>query len=283
MKNQTRRKFFTTAGMGLAGMAAWTKLPAGGHPSASMVLPGDVEIGIASYGLRNLSLDEVIDVMKDLQIRKISIKNMHLPYDLSAADLEKTIRKIRQAGLDPYAAGVIYMTSTEEVAMAFDYAKKAGFGLIVGVPDYNILDLAEQKVKAYDIRLAIHNHGPDGMPYPSAMEAYNRIKDRDDRIGICMDVAHIARSGIDPVQEIHAVRNRLFDVHLRDNTANSKEGTACRPGQGNLDLPGIIRALRDVEYQGVYTIEYGIEEDSPLTGTALTVGYIQGILSSIYS
>lgn len=283
MKNQTRRKFFTTAGMGLAGMAAWPKLPAGINPSASVVLPGEVEIGIASYGLRKLSLDQVIDIMKDLQLTKICIKSMHLPYDLSPADLEKTMMKIRQAGLDPYAAGVIYMTSTEEVAMAFDYAKRAGFGLIVGVPDYNILDLAEQKVKAYNIRLAIHNHGPDGMPYPSAMEAYERIKDRDGRMGICMDVAHIARSGLDPVEEIYLVKDRLFDVHLRDNTGNSKEGKTCRPGQGNLDLPAIIRALRDVEYQGVYTIEYDIEENSPLAGTALTVGYIQGILAALYS
>ena len=283
MKNQTRRKFFTTAGMGLAGMTAWPKLSAGINPSASVVLPGEVEIGIASYGLRKLSLDQVIDIMKDLQLTKISIKSMHLPYDLSPADIEKNMNKIRRAGLDPYAAGVIYMTSTEEIAKAFDYAKIAGFGMIVGVPDYNILDLAEQKVKAYDIRLAIHNHGPDGLPYPNAMEAYTRIKNRDKRIGICMDVAHIARSGIDPVEEIYAVQDRLYDIHLRDNTANSREGKTCRPGQGNLDLPAIIRALRDVEYQGVYTIEYGIEEDAPLTGTAMTVGYIQGILAALYS
>lgn len=283
MINHTRRKFFTTAGMGLAGMAAWPKFSAGMHPSAPMVAPGEEEIGIASYGLRNLSLDEVIEMMKDLQLTKISIKSMHLPYDLSPADIERTMMKIRGAGLDPYATGVIYMTSTEEVAKAFDYAKIAGFGMIVGVPDYNILDLAEQKVKAYDIRLAIHNHGPDGLPYPNAFEAYQRIKDRDKRIGICMDVAHIARSGIDPVEEIYAVKDRLYDVHLRDNTSNTKEGKTCRPGQGNLDLPAIIKTLRDVEYQGVYTIEYGIEEDTPLTGTALTVGYIQGILAALYS
>lgn len=283
MRNQTRRKFFITAGMGLAGMAAWTKLSAGSHPSASLVLPGDVEIGIASYGLRNLSLDEVIETMHVLQLSKISIKSMHLPYDLSSADIKKTMMKIRGAGLDPYTAGVIYMTSTEEVAKAFDYAKNAGFGMIVGVPDYRILDLAEQKVKAYNIRLAIHNHGPDGKPYPSATDAYERIKDRDGRMGICMDVAHIARSGLDPVEEIYLVKDRLFDVHLRDNTANSKEGKTCRPGQGNLDLPAIIRALRDVEYPGVYTIEYDIEENSPLAGTALTVGYIQGILAALYS
>lgn len=283
MKNQTRRKFFTTAGMGLAGMAAGPRIMAGKHPSASVLLPVEVEIGIASYGLRNLTLDEVIEMMKDLQLRKISIKSIHLPFDLSPEEIEKTMMKIRYAGLDPYAAGVIYMTSTEEVATAFDYAKTAGFEMIVGVPDYNILDLAEQKVKAYDIRLAIHNHGPDGMPYPSASEAYERIKDMDMRIGICMDVAHIARSGLDPVEEIYIVKDRLYDVHLRDNTANNGEGVACRPGQGNLDLPAIIKALKDIDYQGVYTIEYGIEEDSPLTGTALTVGYIQGLLAALYS
>jgi inosose dehydratase len=283
MRNQSRRKFFTTAGMGLAGLAAWPKRSAGMHPSASLYPPGGVEIGIASYGLRNLSVDEVIELMNDLQLSKISIKSMHLPYDLSPADIERTMSKIRGAGLDPYAAGVIYMKSTEEVAMAFTYAKTAGFRMIVGVPEYNILDLAEQKVKAYDIKLAIHNNGPDGLPYPSALDAYDRIKDRDKRMGICMDVAHIARSGLDPVEEIYLVKDRLYDVHLRDNTANNKDGKACRPGQGVLDLPAIIRALRDVEYKGVYTIEYGIEEDAPLTGTALTVGYIQGILAALYS
>ena len=283
MKKQTRRRFFRLAGTGLAGMAALPGLGKATEWVAPMVNLGDVEIGIASYGLRNLSVDEVIEMMNDLQLSKISVENMHLPYDLSPADIERTILKMKRAGLDPYAAGVIYMKSIEEIAKAFDYAKIGQFGMIVGVSDNNILDLAEQKVKAYDIRMAIPNHGPDGMPYPSAMEAYERIKDRDSRMGICMDVAHVARSGIDPVEEIHAVKDRLMDVRLRDNTANNKDGKACRPGQGNLDLPAIIQTLWEVEYKGVYTIEYGIEEDRPLTGTALTVGYIQGILASLYS
>jgi sugar phosphate isomerase/epimerase len=283
MGNQSRRKFFTTAGMGLAGMAVWPKLRAGKHPSASVLLPGGLEIGISSYGLRNFSVDEVIEMMKNLQLTKISIERMHLPYDLNPADIERTILKMKRAGLDPYATGIIYMKSTEEIARAFDYAKIGQFGMIAGVSEYNILDLAEQKVKAYDIRMAIPNYSPDGMPCPSAMETYERIKDRYKRMGICMDVAHVARSGIDPVEEIHAVKDRLLDVRLMDNTANNKDGKVCRPGQGNLDLPAIIQTLWEVEYKGVYTIEYGIEEDSPLTGTALTVGYIQGILASLYS
>ena len=280
-KKQTRRRFFRTAGTGLAGMAALPGLGKEMVPSLASKQSKNAEIGIASYGLRNLSLDEVIVLMNDLQLSKISVKNMHLPYNLSPADIERNILKMMEAGLEPYAAGVIYMTTVEEVARAFQYAKFGRFGMIVGVPEYRYLDLVEQKVKAYDIKLAIHNHGPDGLPFPSAMDVYERIKDKDARLGICMDVAHIARSGIDPVEEIYAVRDRLFDIHLRDNTSNDKDGTACRPGKGTLDLPAILRALKDIGYPGVYTIEYGIEEDSPLTGTALTVGYIQGILDTL--
>jgi hypothetical protein len=150
-------------------MAALPGVGKATEPRAPMARQGGVEIGIASYGLRNLSVDEVIEFMNDLQLSKISIKSMHLPYDSSPADIERTMINMRGAGLDPYAAGVIYMKSTDEIAKAFDYAKIAGFGMIVGVPDYNILDLAEQKVKAYDIKLAIHNHGPDGLPYPNAL------------------------------------------------------------------------------------------------------------------
>jgi sugar phosphate isomerase/epimerase len=94
-------------------------------------------------------------------------------------------------------------------------------------------------------------------------------------------VANTARSGIDPVEEIYTVKDRLFDVQLHDITAYGREGAACRPGKGILDLPAILRALKDIGYKGVYTIEYGIEEDRPLTGTALTVGYIQGILDAL--
>lgn len=281
MKTQTRRKFFKTAGIGLAGMAAFPKLSEAGIPAVPADHHSGVEIGIASYGLRKLSVDEVIELMNDIQLSKISIKSMHLPYDSSNEHIESTIGKMKDAGLDPYAAGVVYMQSAEEVENAFEYARTAGFGMIVGVPDYELLDLAEEKVKQYDITLAIHNHGPDGMAYPSAMDAYERIKERDERIGICMDVAHIARSGIDPVGEIKAVKDRLYDVHLRDNTKNAKEGKTCRPGQGTLDLPAIIKTLKEVGYKGVYTIEYGIEEDTPLTGTAMTAGYIQGILATL--
>jgi inosose dehydratase len=281
MNMHTRRKFFRTAGAGLAGLAV---MPGTGMAAGSPAFTNksqDVEIGIASWGLRQLTVDGVIALMNDLQLSKITINDVHLPYDMLPADIERTIIKMRAAGLDPYAAGVIDMATVEDIARAFDYAKIGRFSMIVGVPGLRDLDLVEQKVKAYDIRLAIQNQGPDGRLYPTALDAYDKIRDRDRRMGICLDVPNVARSGIDPVEEIYLVRDRLMDVHLRDNTANNRDGKACRPGQGNLDLPAILKTLREVGYRGIYTVEYEIEESAPLTGTALTVGYIKGILAAI--
>ena len=118
-KKQSRRRFFRTAGAGLAGMAALPELGKDMVPVASSWQGSDTEIGIASYGLRNLSVDEVIELMNDLQISKISVKNMHLPYNSSPAEIERTILKMMAAGLEPYAAGVVYMTTVDEVARAF--------------------------------------------------------------------------------------------------------------------------------------------------------------------
>ena len=143
MKKQTRRRFFRTAGVGLAGMATlngfWKT-----RGNATAQETGDVEIGIASDVLRNLSVDEVIAAMNDLQLSKITVSDVHLPYSLSPADAERTILKMYAAGLHPYAAGVIYMPTIEEIAKAFMYAKVGRFGMIIGVPDHKHLDLAEQ-------------------------------------------------------------------------------------------------------------------------------------------
>ena len=161
MKKQTRRQFFQIAGVGLAGMTTFNGFRKTARTVTAQVPTGNFEIGIASDGLRNLSVDEIIAVMNDLQLSKITVNDVHLPYGLSPADVERTILKMYAAGLHPYAAGLIYVSTIEEIAKAFTYAKVGRFDMIVGVPDHKHLDLTEQKVKAYDIKLAIHNDGPD--------------------------------------------------------------------------------------------------------------------------
>lgn len=277
-----RRKFFKMAGVSAMAIGSVQfmnplTLIAKDDPDAD----SDFEIGIASYGLRELSLDQLIEAMKSFDLKKICLKSHHLALDSTDDEIRNVITRLKQADLDPYACGVVYMKTEEEVDRAFHYAKVAGFKIIVGVPNYELLDYVEEKVKHEDIIVAIHNHGPADLPYPAPEDIMSRIKGRDKRLGMCMDVAHVARLGIDPVKAIRESADRLYDVHLRDNTHPSEKGRCARPGKGSLNLPLILKTLLDVGYKGVYTIEYTLDKNNPVLGTAETAGYLRGIMNTL--
>ncbi|MFW5878154.1 MAG: sugar phosphate isomerase/epimerase family protein [bacterium] len=284
-KGQSRREFLVKAGM----LGSLPLLPSPVLSSSKNNKLGagekDVKfnIGVASWGLRKLSFDEVIKAMQDMQLEYISLKSMHLPFDLSAKDLRKRVETMRDAGLHPYAPGVVYMNSKEEADMAFEYTKNADLDMIVGVPAYDIMDYVELLIKTYNISVAIHCHGPDNLPFPSPEDAFERLEGRDDRFGICVDVSHVVRSGMDPVDQLKIVRPRLLDMHIWDVSEASKEGKAVRPGKGVLDFKAILSTLVGFDYAGSLSIEYGSEAENPVPAYIETKGYIEGVLAGLYS
>ena len=78
------------------------------------------------------------------------------------------------------------------------------------------MEYVEGKVKKYDIKLAIHNHGPGDDLYPSAESAYSLIKNLDKRMGLCIDIGHTKRINRDPEQDVKDFFDRVFDVHRRE-------------------------------------------------------------------
>ena len=281
MKKQSRRKFFRNTSLSVASLSFLNlNVFSANNVKTSANINSTIDIGVASYSFRKFSFEELISAMKLLKIKYLSLKSMHLPLDLSDEEIRTRISEIKNNGLIPYSAGVVYMKNKEEVDNAFRYSKAAGFKIIVGVPNYELLDYVEKKVKEYDIIVAIHNHGPDNISYPSPDEILTRVRNRDKRLGMCMDVAHVARAGLNPVEEIIKSKDRLYDVHLRDITESAKAGKACRPGTGTFDLTGINKTLKEVGYSGVYSIEYEAEANDPSVGIAETAGYLKGIYAT---
>ena len=159
------------------------------------------------------------------------------------------IDKFKSAGINVYTVGVIYMKTKEEVDQAFEYAKTAEMKMIVGVPNHELLDYVEGKVKEYDIKLAIHNHGPGDLVYPSAESAYVLIKNRDKRMGLCIDIGHTKRINRDPEQDVKDFFYRVFDIHIKDVTAAEKDGQTCIIGRGVINFPffsNIFNGIRKI-------------------------------------
>lgn len=236
------------------------------------------DLGIASYAFRKKPLDEVLHLAQLLDIHKLAIKSYHLELDASDQEIEAAREKAREAEVDFYAGAVIYMKNEEQVKQAFEYANKAGMQIIVGVPNPELMDLCEQMVKQYDIQLAIHNHGSRDILYPDAGSAYELIKNRDPRMGLCLDVGHTMRLNLDPADEIIKYQDRLLDVQIWDVSSATHDGKSTLPGYGVLNFAEILQALVKIGFDGTVSVEYWNDAENPGPGTAYTIGYIRSIL-----
>jgi inosose dehydratase len=239
------------------------------------------ELGLASYTLRKFNLDDTLAMTKRLGLKYICFKSFHLPLDSTPAQIRSVVAKVKDAGLILYGGGVIYMRNEEQVNNAFDYAKAAGMKVIVGVPVPELLPLVDKKVKQYDIKVAIHNHGPGDKVYPTSATAYERIRDLDRRIGLCNDIGHTMRAGSDPAISVEKFADRLLDVHIKDVSEASAKGHAVEIGRGVIDIPGFLKMLIKTEYSGIVSFEYEKDADDPMAGLAESVGYVRGVLAAI--
>ncbi len=283
MRRMPRREFVTRGAAAAAGLVSAPALAGlfGGQdpPRANPRVP--FELGLASYTCREFGLDGMIAMARRVGLARVSLKDVHLPLTATEPEIAAAVGKLGAAGLVAYGCGVVYMTTPAEVERAFAYAKAAGMEIIVGVPNHELLPLVEKKVRETGIRLAIHNHGPDDPLYPTPRLVFDRIKDLDDRIGLCLDIGHCQRAGIDPAEAAQVCAPRLIDVHLKDVTAPTKEGTYLEIGRGVIDIPRFLRTLVRLGFRGTASFEYEKDPKDPLAGLAESVGYVRGVLSTI--
>ncbi len=237
------------------------------------------QTGMAGYSFLHFSIPESIAMMRRLDLHWVSLKDFHLPLDSSPQQATAVTGQFAAAGIQVYGVGVVYMKTPDQVVQAFRYAANARVPLLIGVPEPALLDAAEKQVKATGIRLAIHNHGPEDPVYPGPREVYEKISGRDPRIGLCLDIGHSMRAGQDPVQAVHAYRDRLFDMHIKDVDAIGKGDHSIETGRGIIDFRGLVQMLEKVKYSGKCSIEYEKDMTDPLPGMAESVGFFRGVIA----
>jgi sugar phosphate isomerase/epimerase len=236
-------------------------------------------MGIASYSFRGLKLDDCIKSIQRLNLHYVSIKDVHLKLNSSTEERKLVAQKFRDAGITPLSCGVIYFKNDEsQVRNIFEYARDIGVPTIVGGPDPDALDLSDKFVKEFDIRIAIHNHGPTDKHYRTPADTWNAVKDHDARIGLCIDVGHTARIGADPVESIRKYKDRLYDMHWKDVNEKTPKGKEVEVGRGVLDIQGMLRAVLDIKYSGHFGLEHEKDAKDPLPGAAESIGYTKGML-----
>lgn len=285
-----RRTFLKLAAIGAAG-AALTEcanaqaIPGAADLAAGPRSPGDtgLRLGVASYSLRSFSRQQAIEMTKALGTRYINLKSVHLPYEASPAEIGVARREIEAAGLQIVGGGMItFETDTDEgVRKYFEYAKAAGMPVIVGTCKPAVLPRIENFVKQYDIKVAIHNHGPEDENFPSPYDVLKAVKGMDPRVGLCMDIGHTVRTGTDTVRAAADAGPRLLDMHAKDLRDLRDKESQCIVGEGKIPIAGLFRQLEAMQYAGYVNLEYEIEPDNPMPGMKQSFAYMRGVLAGL--
>jgi sugar phosphate isomerase/epimerase len=280
----TRRNFIRLAGAGVLAAGAvpviGSSVAVDHKPEKRKKPVNNFTLGMAGYTFYQLPLDRAIEIMKIVNVTKLSLKDNFLPLDSNQETITSVLGKFRSAGIDVYTVGVIYMEDLSQVERAFEYARMAGVKMIVGAPNINLLPLVVDMVKKYNIRVAIHNHGPDNKLFPTATDIWDQIKNLHPWIGICLDIGHTVRAGQDPVRDVTRYASRIFDIHIKDVTAASKDGRTIEMGRGIIDIPAFVEALRKIDYPGMCSLEFEKDMKDPIAGIAESIGYFRGIMAT---
>lgn len=243
----------------------------------------DLKLGVASYSFREFQRGAMIRGVKQLGVKYLSVKEMHLLYKSSPEERQKAAQQIKAAGLELTSGGVIYLLKEDEadIRSYFDYARDCGMPMIIIGPSLKTLPTIERFVKQYNIKAAIHNHGPEDQHFPSCRDAVKAIKDMDPRMGVCIDIGHEVRTGNDLVESVAYCGSRLLDFHIKDLKVASDKASQCAVGDGVLPIAGMLRQMKKMNYQGNVLLEYEINADDPLPGMQKSFAYMRGVLAGL--
>jgi sugar phosphate isomerase/epimerase len=286
VKIENTRRTFLGAAAGIAGLSA-----IGVRPAAAIIEPEPwgIKLGVATYSLRSFDRAKAIEMIKALKVQYVSIKDVHLKQTMTPAEIEAGAKEFTDAGLKIMSGGNIDLkeTTVEDMRKHFEYAKHAGMPMMVCAPTPGNVKVVEALVKEYNIKCAIHNHGPEDKNFPTPESVLAAVKGLDPRVGLCMDVGHSARAGADVVKSIADAGSRLLDMHVKDlSTFKQKEGEKpgdlqVDVGDGRMPFPGIFKQLKKMGYTGCVNLEYEINAKDPMLGMQRSYSYMRGVLAGL--
>jgi Xylose isomerase-like TIM barrel len=284
MRSNWSRRDFVRSGVVISATAIASQSRLNAQATASDRPVAPVRLGLASYTFRNFARAQLITYMQQLKVSALNAKDVkdHLP--LGAVEEAKALTDYAAAGIKLHGGGVIYFDKDEDddVRSKFDYCRRAGLRLMVaGVTNPVLLPRIEKFAREYDIKVAMHNHGPEDKLWPSPLDVLKRVSGMDARIGCCMDVGHAARAGTDAVAAIHTLGPRLLNIHMKDLTDFSNKESQVAVGDGIMPVRGIFEALKAIRYSGYVDLEYEVHADDPMPGVVASFAYMRGVVAGM--
>jgi inosose dehydratase len=231
---------------------------------------GGFVMGVQSYTFRNFGTEQALKRTSDLGLHFVELYQKHAPMKSTPEQIKALLKMCGDYGITPNAYGVEEFTKNHDAnKKKFDFGKELGIKTFSANPTADSFDSLDKLVEEYKISIGIHPHGPQGNElhrWYSAEVILEAVKDHNPLIGSCLDTGHLIRAEqlgkkLDPAAQVRVMGARNFGMHLKDHDNLHKTDVVF--GKGVLDVPGVLKALKEVKFFGYISIEYEAHPEDP--------------------
>jgi sugar phosphate isomerase/epimerase len=179
-----------------------------------------IEIACQTYSLRPYPPSEMLLCARKAGFRAIELWAGHADHREGPA----AAARIRSAAdgvgiaIRAYSVGGFHRVGLalveRELRSAFAFARALGVDLVVGVIDRRAVPLVDGLCRESGLRFAIENHWY--ADFARAADYADALRDASPLVGVALDTGHALAAGEAPGDALETLRDRLFDVHLKD-------------------------------------------------------------------
>ena len=238
--------------------------------AASSVDPAkDWKFGIALWTFHTVDFPQSLDKVDSAGLKYIEPNTFHkagaelkdsIIGQLSPAGIDKLKSMIAQKGLTCESLYIVGDSTLKSWVKQFDIAKQLGVKFVTTEPPLNMWDQIDSLAGAYGMKVAIHEHWRGFSHYWNPDTTLMALKGHAN-FGVCADLGHWPKSGIDPLDAVKKLNGHIIAIHLKDIAAYNDPKLRDVPvGTGVVKFPEIFAELKKQNFEGHIYIERDAED-----------------------
>ncbi|MEX2591750.1 MAG: sugar phosphate isomerase/epimerase [Anditalea sp.] len=250
-------------------------------------IPADWKLGSQAYTFRLFSLEETLEKLNSIGVKHVELypgqkieKTGEETTNFSVSkEKRETIKSLlKKYEIEAVAYGVV-SPSDEDWPQVFEFAKDLGIGIITTEPRPNQFDLVEKLCEQHGIKVALHNHPVPSM-YWHPEVPLRLLENRSPLMGVCADIGHWVRSGLNPVDCLQKLEGRIISLHMKDLNERGVSSAHDVPwGTGTSNVAGVLHELNRQGFKGVFSAEYEHNWENNLPEVKESMEYFKRVAS----
>jgi sugar phosphate isomerase/epimerase len=260
------------------------------HIQAQEGMPKGWKVGSQAYTFRLFSLEETLEKLNSIGVKYVEMYpgqkisksgNETTDFTSITADGKAKIKALlKKYDIEAVGYGVVN-ASDEDLPKLFDFAKELGIGILTSESKPNQFDQIEKLCEEYQIKLALHNH-PVPSYYWHPEVAKRMLEGRSELMGVCADIGHWVRSGLNPVDCLKQLEGRIISLHIKDlNKYGVRDAHDLPWGTGTSNVAGVLHELHRQGFEGAFSAEYEHNWENNLPDVEESIAYFKRVAAKL--